>query len=53
MPAAADIRTRGDRERILGDYVTWGRTVAAQLDELVRLIGTFNRQEGGGAPPKK
>jgi hypothetical protein len=38
------IKTRGDERRLLGDYVTWGRTVYAEMKELRRLIDVFNRQ---------
>ena len=40
-----DVRTRGDKDRLLGDYVTWGRELFAQFSELRRLIDVFNRQE--------
>lgn len=35
-----------------GDWVTWGRTVAAQYAELRRLIDLFNAQaEAASHPP--
>lgn len=40
-----EVRTRGDKDRLLGDYVTWGRELFAQYAELRRLIDVFNRQE--------
>lgn len=39
-----EIKTRGDERRLLGDYVTWGRIVFAEFNELRRLIDVFNRQ---------
>ena len=40
-----EVRTRGDKDRLLGDYVTWGRELFAQYTELRRLLDVFNRQE--------
>lgn len=40
-----EVRTRGDKDRLLGDYVTWGRELFAQYTELRRLLDVFNQQE--------
>lgn len=44
------LRTKGDLMGALGDWVTWGRTVAAQFSELRRPIDVFNGQAKETAP---
>jgi hypothetical protein len=43
----ATLRTNGDLMVAFGDWVTWGRTVTAQMNELLRLIAVANAQAGG------
>ncbi len=53
VPVLAEITTRGDERRLLGDYVTWGRAVAAEVRELRRLIDKWNDRAGAIPPAKK